>query len=306
MEYLVATAVFFAVTLTLYGIFYRPATANVMTDRLGGLRAATRGELAADRVTDPGAKFGRRVLAPALHAIARRIEAVMPANYAEAIQEMLVRAGSPVTLGQLMAIVAVTGGLLPILLAVYLAGMGQGGPSLVLAYFVALGLGLYMPRMWLLGRIRSRQKEIWRALPDAFDLVTASVEAGLGIDASFARVLERAQGPFADELGRALREIQVGRDRSEAFMEMANRAGVEELGTLIYAVVQAETMGISIVGVVRQQTHVLRTRRRQRAEEQAFKAPIKMVFPLVFLIFPAVGIVIGGPAIIQLMEVLGD
>ncbi len=306
MEYLVATAVFFAVTLALYGIFYRPASANVMGDRLVGLRAATRGELAADRVTDPGARFGKRVISPALHAVTRRIEQAMPANYAEAIKETLVRAGSPITLGQLMAVVALTGGVLPILLVGYLSGMGQGGPSLLLAYLVALGLGLYIPRMWLLGRIRSRQKEIWRALPDAFDLVTASVEAGLGIDASFTRVLERSKGPFADELSRALREIQVGRDRSEAFMDMADRAGVEELGTLIHAVVQAETMGISIVGVVRQQTHVLRVRRRQRAEEQAFKAPIKMVFPLVFLIFPAVGIVIGGPAIIQLMEVLGD
>lgn len=306
MEYMVAMGVFFAVTLTGYGLFAHPSSNTTMTNRLGGLKSSTRGEEASGRIVDPKDGFAGRVLSPAVRALGRQVENIMPSHYSEAIEKTLVRAGSPLTFSQLMAVAAVTAGVMPILLVVYLAGTGQSGASLLVAYMIGVGFGAYGPRLWLASRIKKRQKEIWRSLPDAFDLVTASVEAGLGIDASFQRVLERVTGPFADELGRALREIQVGKARKEAFMEMADRAGVEELAVLIHAIVQAETMGISIAGVVRQQTKVLRTKRRQKAEEQAFKAPIKMVFPLVFLIFPAVGIVIGGPAIIQLMGMLGE
>jgi tight adherence protein C len=170
----------------------------------------------------------------------------------------------------------------------------------LLAYGVLLGIGIYGPRMWLLGRIKRRQKEIWRALPDAFDLITASVEAGLGIDAAFNRVIEKVKGPFAEELTRTMREVTMGRARRDAFVDMAERTGVDELRSLVNSIVQAESMGISIGSVIRVQTGVIRTKRRQRAEEQAFKAPIKMVFPLVFFIFPCIMTVIGGPAIIQL------
>ncbi|MEO9255688.1 MAG: type II secretion system F family protein, partial [Tepidiformaceae bacterium] len=118
--------------------------------------------------------------------------------------------------------------------------------------------------------------------------------------AAFTRVLEKVKGPFAVELGRAMREIQMGRSRKDSFVDMADRCGVEELRSLINSIVQAETMGISVGSVIRVQTGVIRTKRRQKAEEQAFKAPIKMVFPLVFFIFPCIMIVIGGPAIIQM------
>jgi tight adherence protein C len=167
-------------------------------------------------------------------------------------------------------------------------------------FAAATGFGIYGPRIILLGRVKRRQKEIWRSLPDAFDLITASVEAGLGIDAAFTRVIEKVHGPFAEELTRTMREIQMGRSRREAFLDMSDRTGVDELRQLINAIVQAEAMGISVGGVIRVQTGVIRTKRRQKAEEQAFKAPIKMVFPLVFFIFPAIMIVIGGPAVIQL------
>jgi len=156
--------------------------------------------------------------------------------------------------------------------------------------------------MWLLGRIKKRQKLIWKSLPDAFDLITASVEAGLGIDAAFTRVLDKVTGPFADELGRTMREISMGRQRRDALMDMAERTGVDEFRSLVNSIVQAEAMGISIGGVIRIQTGVIRTKRKQKAEEQAFKAPIKMVFPLVLFIFPTIMIVIGGPAIIKMIN----
>ena len=166
-------------------------------------------------------------------------------------------------------------------------------------------IGIYGPRMWLLGRIKKRQKLIWKSLPDAFDLITASVEAGLGIDAAFARVLDKVTGPFADELGRTMREISMGRQRRDALMDMAERTGVDEFRSLVNSIVQAEAMGISIGGVIRIQTGVIRTKRKQKAEEQAFKAPIKMVFPLVLFIFPTIMIVIGGPAIIKMINAGG-
>ncbi|HQW52028.1 MAG TPA: type II secretion system F family protein, partial [Tepidiformaceae bacterium] len=115
-------------------------------------------------------------------------------------------------------------------------------------------------------------------------------------------VIEKVTGPFAEELTRTMREIQMGRSRREAFLDMSDRTGVDELRQLINAIVQAEAMGISIGGVIRVQTGVIRTKRRQRAEEQAFKAPIKMVFPLVFCIFPAIMVVIGGPAVILIKD----
>jgi tight adherence protein C len=183
-----------------------------------------------------------------------------------------------------------------------MASSGSSPKMLLLIFGGMTALGVYGPRMWLLGRIKRRQKEIWRALPDAFDLITASVEAGLGIDAAFTKVIEKVHGPFAEELARTMREIQMGRSRREAFVDMAARTGVEELRSLVNAIVQAEAMGISIGSVIRIQTGVIRTKRRQRAEEQAFKAPVKMVFPLVFFIFPAIMIVIGGPAVIQIMN----
>ncbi|HJP41139.1 MAG TPA: type II secretion system F family protein [Dehalococcoidia bacterium] len=309
MEFMIAFGVFFAVTLTVYGVFAKPVPRGAMSERLGGVTAAAREELALgpDRGSEPPPSgFFGRVLKSVFKSTGNSMSKVMPATFVEKLDLMLDQAGSKMKSGQMLIVFAVSGGLLPVLGVAWLASSGQTGPSLLLPFVIAVGLGLLLPRMWLLNRIGRRQKEIWRALPDAFDLVTASVEAGLGIDASFARVLERTHGPFAEELSRALREIQVGRPRREAFVDMAERTGVEELRSLIHAVVQAETMGISIAGVVRQQTHVIRTRRKQKAEEQAFKAPIKMVFPLVFLIFPAIGIVIGGPAVIQLMNVFGD
>ncbi len=178
--------------------------------------------------------------------------------------------------------------------------MHQSLRMILLSFAATTGMGLYGPRIILLGRVKRRQKEIWRSLPDAFDLITASVEAGLGIDAAFNRIIEKVHGPFAEELTRTMREIQMGRSRRDAFLDMSDRTGVDELRQLINAIVQAEAMGISIGGVIRVQTGVIRTKRRQKAEEQAFKAPIKMVFPLVFFIFPAIMIVIGGPAMIQL------
>jgi tight adherence protein C len=220
----------------------------------------------------------------------------------ERLEMALTQGGLKMKPGQFIMTIGIFVGVLPVLAAIWAVSVGLTGPKLLLVFGVAIGFGIYAPRIWLMGRIKRRQRAIWRSLPDAFDLITASVEAGLGIDAAFTRVVDKVKGPFALELTRTMREIQMGRQRRDAFIDLADRTGVEELRSLINSVVQAEQMGISIGTVIRVQTGVIRTKRRQKAEEQAFKAPIKMVFPLVFFIFPTIMIVIGGPAVIQMMD----
>jgi tight adherence protein C len=299
MEILVAFSTFVTVTLLVFGLLHRSTAEGGMDARLGGLRYV-RAEREA--LPDPDAAFTQRVLVPVMRALTRRANSVLPTNMSERIEKALVQGGMKVKPGQLLLLVAVTAGVLPTLATIYVASAGAE-PKMVFGTFgVMTFLGVYGPRIIILGRIKRRQKEIWRSLPDAFDLITASVEAGLGIDAAFSRVIEKVTGPFAAELTRTMREIQMGRARRDAFLDMADRTGVDELRQLINAVVQAEAMGISIGGVIRVQTGVIRTKRRQKAEEQAFKAPIKMVFPLVFFIFPCIMVVIGGPAVLQMMD----
>ncbi|GMV86208.1 MAG: hypothetical protein AMXMBFR80_20630 [Dehalococcoidia bacterium] len=297
MEFLVAFSTFVTVTLMAYGLMHKTSGDGAMDMRLGGLRYTRPNR---EALPDPEAAFSQRVIRPLLQGLSRRANGVLPSTIEERLEKALTQAGMKIKPGQFLMIVGIAVGVLPILAVMYVAATGGDFKMMAGAFAVATAFGIYGPRIIVLGRIKRRQKEIWRSLPDAFDLITASVEAGLGIDAAFTRVIEKVHGPFAEELTRTMREIQMGRARRDAFVDMAERTGVDELRQLVNAIVQAEAMGISIGGVIRVQTGVIRTKRRQKAEEQAFKAPIKMVFPLVFFIFPAIMIVIGGPAIIQL------
>ena len=299
MEVLVAIATFMTVFLASYGLMYKQTSVNAMDARLGGLKYQRANK---QEIPDPEAAFRVRVVKPLVRALNSQMNSLLPSSFSERIEFALVQGGVKMKPGQFMVIVGVLMGVFPILAVLLAAGNGLGFQGAVIGFLVGIGAAVYVPRFWLLGRIKRRKKEIWRALPDAFDLVTASVEAGLGIDAAFTRVIEKVRGPFATELSRTMNEIQMGRSRRDAFTELSERTGVDELRSLINAVVQAESMGISIGSVIRVQTGVIRTKRRQKAEEQAFKAPIKMVFPLVFFIFPAIMVVIGGPAVIQMMN----
>jgi len=298
MELLIAAATFLSVTFAAYGLLSRPS-GDAIEARLGGLRY-TRPQREA--IPDPEAAFSVRVARPMIRNLNRKLNRVLPSSISERMGGAITQAGLKMTPGQLILSVSIVAGILPLVIVIMMVSSGSSPRNILILWGVMVGLGIYGPRIWLLGRIKKRQKAIWRALPDAFDLITASVEAGLGIDASFARIIEKVEGPFAVELTRTMREITMGRSRRDAFQDMANRTGVEELRSLVNAIIQAEQMGISIGTVIRVQTGVMRTKRRQKAEEQAFKAPIKMVFPLVLFIFPAILIVIGGPAIIQMKD----
>jgi tight adherence protein C len=167
---------------------------------------------------------------------------------------------------------------------------------------VGLGIGYMLPEFWLGNRIKGRQKVILKMIPDCLDLLTISVRAGLGFDAALAKVVEKMPGPLSDEFRRALAEVRVGKARREALRDIVPRTNVQPLSNFIGAIIQAETLGVSISKVLQVQSEQLRIERRQRAEEMAAKAPIKMLFPLVGCIFPSLFVVILGPAIISLVK----
>lgn len=155
------------------------------------------------------------------------------------------------------------------------------------------------PELYLHEKIKNRQLAITLAIPDVLDLLTVSVEAGLGFDAAVAKVIEKVEGPLADEFRRMLYEMRIGRSRREALRDLSERTGVPYLQNFASAVIQADQLGVSISKVLRIQSQEIRRQRRQKAEEEAMKAPIKMLLPLVALVFPSLFIVLLGPAILQ-------
>ena len=162
--------------------------------------------------------------------------------------------------------------------------------------------GFKLPDIWLSIRTRQRQTEIQLALPDMIDLITVAVEAGLGLAAAIARVAGRFPNALSEEFTRTMQEIHLGRSQAESLRDMARRLDIGDLTTFLTSLVQAETLGLPIANVLRVQSQRLREKRSQRAREQAQKAPIKMIFPLVFCIFPALFIVILGPAMLKIMD----
>jgi tight adherence protein C len=172
----------------------------------------------------------------------------------------------------------------------------------VLIAIVFLLVGFFFPQLWLEGRITRRQREIFKAMPDALDLLTICVEAGLGFDAAMAKVHEKWDNDLALEFGRVIQEVRLGKLRREALRDMADRLGVNEMTSFVAAVIQSEQLGVSMSKVLRIQSDQMRIRRRQMAEEEAHRAPVKMVFPIALLIFPSILIILLGPAILIFMS----
>jgi tight adherence protein C len=178
------------------------------------------------------------------------------------------------------------------------------GLGAVALFFALVGgaVGFMAPEFWLGRRIRSRGMQMVLQLPDALDLLTISVEAGLGFDAALAKVVEKMEGPLIMEFRQALAEIRMGRTRRDALRDVVARADAQPISNFIGAIVQAEQLGVPIAKVLQIQSQQLRIERRQRAEEMAAKAPVKMLFPMVGCIFPTIFIVILGPAVITVMS----
>lgn len=251
--------------------------------------------------------FFERAIRPTLDKLGGFITKRVRSGSLEALQEQLNLAGRPWGMTasafwflRLLSLLLCT--VLGLGLAVLL-GLEQ--PMFLLAVVGGGVLGYLLPQMILGSKVKKRQKKILLAMPSALDLLTISVEAGLSFDAALTRVSEKYQNPLTSEITQVLNEIRLGRPRVEALEDMARRCKVEELTNFVQAVVQSEQLGVGIANVLRIQSEEIRRRRRQRAEEQGQKAPLKMLFPMVGCIFPTLFIVLLGPAVVEVAHQLG-
>jgi tight adherence protein C len=250
--------------------------------------------------------FFDRTIRPLAANLSGRVSRLASTSFTERTEKRLALAGNPGDMKTsdwlgIKAIVAiVVAGILFVVFGILGGQILQG----ILFGVLGLGIGYIVPEFWLGGRVKARQKAILLAIPDALDLLTISVRAGLGFDAALGKVVEKMKGPLVDEFRRALAEVRVGKARRDALRDIVPRTEVQPLTNFIGAIIQAEQLGVSISKVLQVQSEQLRIERRQRAEEQAAKAPIKMLFPLVGCIFPSLFIVILGPAIILIVTSL--
>jgi len=252
------------------------------------------------------APFSDRIVLPIVGGITGVLINLLPHSFVARIGRQLTAAGNPMTTQGFFTMVTVGSVLLPVTILVL--ALSSSGGAIPAAGLLALGvfsvLGFVGPFLWLSRRVKARKLKVWKSLPDAFDMVTVSVEAGLGLDAAMRHVSERMRGPLTDEIRQMLREVGMGRARREALEEMAERVDVKEVGTFVNAVIQAEQLGTSLGRVLRSQSAMLRIQRRQRVEEMSRKAPVKLVFPLVLCIMPSFFVVTLGPIGIRLVDVL--
>jgi tight adherence protein C len=251
--------------------------------------------------------FLERTMRPLAARLSGSVARITSTSFADRTEKSLALAGNPGDLRVadwlgVKAVVAIIFGIVFFLLFAVVNILGTG--FVIGAGMAVLGvvIGYIAPEFWLGRRIKRRQKAILLMIPDTLDLLTISVRAGLGFDAALAKVVEKLKGPLSNEFRRALAEVRVGKTRREALRDIIPRTEVPPLTNFIGAIIQAETLGVSISKVLQVQSEQLRIERRQRAEEQAAKAPIKMLFPLVGCIFPSLFIVILGPAIILIVK----
>jgi tight adherence protein C len=250
--------------------------------------------------------FTDRVLLPVLQRIGELSSSITPQKALEATTKKLEIAGNPgridapTFLASRFVVAAIFGGFL-LLIGILTPNPWPLG-QIVLVVLAFTLLGFFFPQLWLQSRINARQKDIRHALPDALDLLTICVEAGLGLEAAMSKVAEKWQNQLSLALLRAIREIQLGKARRDAMRDMADRIGLPEMTSFVAAIIQSEVLGVSLAKVLRIQSDQMRIRRRQRAEEQAREAPVKMILPLAFLIFPSILIILLTPAGIQLTK----
>jgi tight adherence protein C len=250
--------------------------------------------------------FSERIIYPIARTLGELAIKFTPENALQSTTRKLELAGNPAGLDPTMFLALrficgiAFGGLLFLVFSVASVKWPFGRIFLICVVFLVLGF--FFPELWLTSRINSRQHEIRKAMPDALDLLTICVEAGLGFDAAMAKVSEKWVNELSLAFGRTIREVQLGKLRRDALRDMADRIGIPEMTSFIAAVIQSEQLGVSMAKVLRIQSDQMRMKRRQLAEEEAHKTPIKMLFPMALLIFPSLLIVLLTPAALKLMH----
>lgn len=292
--------------IVILGAAFGPAQVGGLNRSLAVLEAMTTAPTELTKELDKS--FGERVLAP-MRARALRVgRRFSGGDSTERIRHKLDLAGNPpgwsvdrVVGGKIMGLVigAVAGLVLALLLRQALSiGIVIVAGAAVVGYFA--------PNLYLYQKAYDRAARLQRELPDAIDLMTISVESGLGFDAAIQQVAKNTEGPLADEFSRMLREMQIGAGRSEALRALAERTSVPDVRTFVSAMVQADSFGIPIAQVLRVQSSEIRIKRRQRAEEKAQQVPVKITIPLIFCILPCLFIAVMGPAAIGIMDSFGQ
>ncbi len=276
-------------------------TSIVRVQKTASERLAVYGRAPITREETLSVPFADRVIAPVVLRLGSFFRRYTPVGYLEATQQKLTYAGVLRMDASAFVVTKVLLTVTGIIVAIILRNFGDG----ILRLFVLFGppaIGFFGPDAWLSRKIDDRKNTMLRALPDTLDMLVISVEAGLGFDAALQRVVESVPGPLSEEFFRMLQEVRVGVARREAMRNLIERSDLEELRSFLLAMMQAEAFGVAIARVLRVQADEMRVKRRQRAQEKAFAAPVKLTFPLVFCIFPALFIVLLGPAAFQIVD----
>jgi len=296
----VLTFLFVATAVVALGVFFTYRKKRVM-DRLQGIQAMSYETDTEDMLKLP---FMQRVVSPALTGLGHRLSGLAPGEIRSKMEKKIIYAGTPWNLNfySLLAVQVLLAGALLVFSLLFFNLVGFEGVRMWLVVAVTTLIGFFLPVSMINIKGENRQTVIRRSLPDMLDLLLVSVEAGLGFDMALKKVTQQFSGPLSLEIKRALDEIRMGGTREAALRGIARRTGVSELSSFISAVIQSEQLGSNIAGTLRVQSDYMRQKRRQRAEEMAMKAPVKLVFPLLFFIFPALFVVILGPAAISIFR----
>jgi len=271
--------------------------------------ASQRGELTSLEDIELSQPFSERILIPFMRNVGEFSARFTPQKALQDTSRKLELAGNPgqidaaTFLASRFVVAGVFGGLM--MLISFLAPNPWPLAQVILLVGVFVVLGFFFPQLWLQSVINRRQHNVRKAMPDALDLLTICVEAGLGFDAAMSKVSEKWENELSLAFLRAIREIQLGKPRREALRDMADRIDISEMTSFIAAVIQSEMLGVSLAKVLRIQSDQMRVKRRQRAEEEAHKAPVKMIIPMALLTFPSIMIILLTPAAIQISKSLG-
>ena len=300
-----ALVVGLGVLMIFIGLARTPSTntAQMVQQRLqvyGGEKPLTLEEVELQR------PFSERFLRPAIERLGSLLSRSTPQKARQDLMNRLDLAGRPGNLtpedfGAVRLVAAAVMAAIGLLLGLLLAN------TLYLAVSLVAGaiLGYYLPVLWLKQKVDARRSEIQKGLPDAMDLLVIAVDAGLGFDAALARVTDKYKNALSDEFAKVLREVSLGRPRLEAMDEMGRSSGVEDLHNFIQAIIQSEQFGTGIGKILRIQADEMRRKRRQRAQEKAAQASLKMMLPMVGCIFPTLWIILLGPAILIIIKAKG-
>ena len=270
----------------------------------GTLRKAKRYGLQSQREVETRRSVNDRVFGPLTAKVAAVTLRLLPRTDQNVVANRLVAAGLARSMSPQMYL-AIKGGLVMISIAFGFLVMVSGAMSPVIGILVALGgaaIGYIAPDFYINSRTRGRQEQMQMELPNVLDLLCVSVEAGLGFDAAVSKLSERMVGPLVDEFGLVLHEMRIGESRSAALKSLSDRVDVPEVSQFARAIIQADQLGIALSRILRVQSHDMRVRRQLAAEEKAMKAPVKMLFPTVIFVFPAMFVVALGPAALNLLQ----